>query len=112
MENQIVDIEFEDGISEIAQITKDTTEGYEVRLLEYDRGGRYIFGDVGYIVPKESVSGFYDTTDLEETGLYEKVSETQYELVDQSDPDVYIDTEDEEESESESDISLCEDELE
>ena len=58
------------------------------------------------------MSGFYDTTDLEETGLYEKVNETQYELVDQSDPEVYIDTEDEEESESESDISLCEDELE
>lgn len=111
MENQIVDIEFEDGMSEIAQIVKDTADGYEVRLLEYDRGGRYIFGDAEYIVPKESVSGFYDTTDLEDTGLYEKVNDTQYELVDQSDPEVYIDTEDEEESESESDISLCEDEL-
>ena len=45
MENQIVDIEFEDGISEIAQIAQDTVDGYEVRLLEYNRGGRYIFGE-------------------------------------------------------------------
>ena len=35
MENQIIDVDFEDGFKSIAKIVKDDQGEYEVALLEY-----------------------------------------------------------------------------
>lgn len=111
MEGQIVDIEYDEGVCEIAQIAFEVVGEYAVRVLEYDRRGLYRFDDDTVMVPKESIAGFYDTTLLEDTGLYTKYDDTYYEMVDESDPDVVYDSSDE--SESDSEVSLCdEDDLE
>jgi|TARA_B110000285_G_scaffold234650_1_gene312356 hypothetical protein len=108
MEGQIVDIEYEDEICEIARIVFEVGDDYAVQVLDYDRRGLYIFSDDTLLVPKDSVSGFYDTTLLEETGLYTKYDTIHYEMVDESDPDVIYDSSDE--SDSDSEVSLCDEE--
>jgi predicted choloylglycine hydrolase len=105
MEGHIVDIEYDDGTCEIACIKSDTGTDYTVSILEYETNGLYKFSDDILTVPKESISGFYDTTSLYETGLYTKVDEVYYEAVDESDPDVVYYSSDE--SESDSEVSLC-----
>lgn len=110
MERQIVDVEYQDGTCEIAQIVSDLGNGYSVRVLDYDRRcGLYYFSDETLLIPKDSISGFYDTTSLIETGLYREYDDTYYELVDESDPDVVYDSSDE--SESDSEVSLCDEDL-
>ena len=58
MENQIVDIEFEDSISNIAQIRKDLGSEYLVSILDYCGYELWDFDEDLISVPKESVSGF------------------------------------------------------
>ena len=71
MENQIIDVDFEDGFKSIAKIVKDGQSEYEVALLEYYGDGEWDFDtEEPILITKDSVSGFYDTTDLESTGLY------------------------------------------
>ena len=41
-------------------------------------------------VPKECISGFYDTVDLEKTGLHERTRTGLYELVDDSDTEYVL----------------------
>tara|TARA_X000000368_G_scaffold61649_1_gene43509 strand:+ start:1921 stop:2247 length:327 start_codon:yes stop_codon:yes gene_type:complete len=104
MENQIVDIEFEDGISSIAQIRKDLGSEYLVSILDYCGYELWDFDEDLITVPKESVSGFYDTTNLEHTGLYEQLRNGSYTLVDHSD-DEYV-LPDDESVDSCSEVSL------
>ena len=82
MEKQIIDIEFGDGIVCIGQIRKDFGHDLQVAILEHVGDGLWDFDEELECVPRESVSGFYDTTDLEKTGLYEEVdaSDTEYVL--------------------------------
>ena len=110
MERQIVDIEYQDGSIEIARILSSTDDDYHVRILHPDRRGLYKFSEEVFVVPKESVSGFYDTQSLEDTGLYMKYDDVYYEQIDESDPDVVYNSSDE--SESDSEVSLCEEDLE
>jgi len=58
---------------------------------------------------KDSVSGFYDTTDLENTGLYEKLKNGMYTEVDESDFEYELASS--EDDESESDVSLDDEEF-
>ena len=59
---------------------------YEVALLEYYGDGEWDFDtEETTTIMKDSVSGFYDTTDLENTGLYEKLKNGMYAEVDESD---------------------------
>jgi hypothetical protein len=58
---------------------------------------------------KDSVSGFYDTTDLENTGLYEKLKNGMYAEVDESDFEYELASS--EDDESESDVSLDDEEF-
>jgi len=105
MENQIIDIEFEDGIISIAKIVKERETDYEVALLEYYGDGEWDFDTEDYtVIKKESVSGFYDTTKLEDTGLYEKLNNGMYAEIDESDFEYELDSS--EDDESESDVSL------
>ena len=65
MEKQIIDIEFGDGIVCIGQIRKDFGHDLQVAILEHIGDGLWDFDEELECVPRESVSGFYDTTDLE-----------------------------------------------
>jgi len=110
MENQIIDVDFEDGFKSIAKIVKDDQGEYEVALLEYYGDGEWDFDtEEPILITKDSVSGFYDTTDLENTGLYEKLKNGMYVEVDESDFEYELASS--EDDESESDISLDDEEF-
>jgi hypothetical protein len=110
MENQIIDVDFEDGFKSIAKIVKDDQSEYEVALLEYYGDGEWDFDtEEPILITKDSVSGFYDTTDLENTGLYEKLKNGMYVEVDESDFEYELASS--EDDESESDISLDDEEF-
>jgi len=106
MENQIIDVDFDDGFTSIARILKDDSSEYEVALLEYYGGGEWNFDiEEPMSIKKESVSGFYDTMKLECTGLYEKLMNGMYAEKDESDFEYdLLDTSDEDDSDS--DVSL------
>ena len=112
MERQIVDIEYEDGSQHIGQICRELGNYFSVSLLGYAGDGLWDFDGDHDIVPRESVSGFYDTTNLETTGLYEKNINGMYAEKNDSDDDFEyeLDSSDEE-PDSESDISLCDEEF-
>ncbi len=110
MENQIIDVDFEDGFKSIAKIVKDGQSEYEVVLLEYYGDGEWDFDtEEPILITKDSVSGFYDTTDLENTGLYEKLNNGMYVEVDESDFEYELASS--EDDESESDVSLDDEEF-
>ena len=110
MENQIIDVDFEDGFKSIAKIVKDSQSEYEVALLEYYGDGEWDFDtEEPILITKDSVSGFYDTTDLENTGLYEKLKNGMYVEVDESDFEYELASS--EDDESESDVSLDDEEF-
>ena len=110
METQIIDVDFEDGFKSIAKIVKDIYSEYEVALLEYYGDGEWDFDtEEPILITKDSVSGFYDTTDLENTGLYEKLKNGMYVEVDESDFEYELASS--EDDESESDVSLDDEEF-
>ena len=110
METQIIDVDFEDGFKSIAKIVKDGQSEYEVALLEYYGDGEWDFDtEEPILITKDSVSGFYDTTDLENTGLYEKLKNGMYVEVDESDFEYELASS--EDDESESDVSLDDEEF-
>lgn len=106
----IVDVKCDDDTIQIANILQDvTTSEVEVKFLKRVKSNLYNFDDETSIVPKESVCGWYDTKNLEDTELYVKVSGG-YDLVDDSeDEDFTCSESDEPESESESLIEEDED---
>ena len=107
----IIDVRCDDGTTQIARIVHDTDDMYSVQFLEKNKYHMYDFLNTVEVINKESVSGFYDTDDLEKTHLYAKVPNG-YELSDDSEDEDYTASETESE-ESESDVSLvdeCEDE--
>jgi hypothetical protein len=110
MENQIIDVEYEDGIVSIAKIIKDRDSEYDIALMRYygDDEWNFDMEDLETI-PKDSVSGFYDTKNLENTGLYEKLINGMYVEVDESDFEYELASS--EDDESESDISLDDEEF-
>ena len=98
----LVDVKCDDGSVQIARIVLETDTTYTVNFLEKNKHHLYDFVDISEVINKESVSGFYDTDDLEKTHLYTKNSNG-YELIDDSEDEDY---ECSEEGESESDVSL------
>tara|TARA_B100001113_G_C20802691_1_gene488969 strand:+ start:180 stop:515 length:336 start_codon:yes stop_codon:yes gene_type:complete len=106
MERQIIDVDFDDGITSIAKILRDDPSEYEVALLEYYGDGEWNFDTEETIsISKDCVSGFYDTLNLENTGLYEKLINGMYVETDESDFEFELDDTSEDE-ESDSDVSL------
>ena len=101
MEKQIVDIEFEDGMTCIGQIRKDMGFTFEVAVLDYIGYGLWNFSEELETVPKDCISGFYDTVNLENTGLYDMTKDGSYELIDDSDEDYIFEEESCEDSGSE-----------
>ena len=110
MQYQIVDVEYEDGFVEVARIMRDEIDFFIISPLE-QVGNFYKFDDEYIAVPKESIAGFYDTIDLEDTGLFRKLTNDVYESLDESDPEFEYDDDDDASSSDdyESDISLYDD---
>lgn len=104
MEGQLVDIEYDCGLVEIAKIIADGADHFVVSHLVQTGDGRFRFSRSSYPVPKESVSGFYDTVELEETGLYRKIDDVFYEAVTATDSDYDYWSDDD--SDTESEVSL------
>jgi len=104
----IIDVECEDGTTQIARTVLENQDSYIVQFLEKNKYNFYDFVDEEEVVPKDSVSGFYDVETLEDTELFVKVPQG-YELVDDSEDEDYEATEDDE---SDDDISLVDEEEE
>lgn len=104
MENQIVDVNFDDGVVSICKIKEDTGDYYVINELIYMGNGLYTFKLQDDTILKSSVNGFYDVDDIELTGMYTRVSDNVYERVDESDEDYEVSSEDY--SDTESDVSL------
>tara|TARA_X000000368_G_C22968174_1_gene684184 strand:+ start:427 stop:762 length:336 start_codon:yes stop_codon:yes gene_type:complete len=85
MERQIVDIEYDDGTRCIARIIKDLGTELQISTLEYHGYETWKFSEELEIVPRESISGFYDTMCLDDTGLFEQLKNGMYATVDPSD---------------------------
>ena len=100
----IVDVECEDGTTQIARTVLENQDSYIVNFLEKNIQNFYDFIDAHEEVLKESVSGFYDVENLEETDIFIKVPQG-FVLLDDSEDEDYECTETDEE-ESEDDISL------
>ena len=97
----LVDIQCEDDTVHIADLIRDE-DGYdvEVRFLRRIKSGIFDFEDEISIIPKESITGWYDTDKLEDTELFVKVPGG-YELIDDSEDEDFVCSEsDESESES------------
>jgi hypothetical protein len=106
----LVDIECEDGTTQIACIVHEDGDTCKVRFLERIRSNLYDFTKDGESIDKTSISGYYDTDDLVQTNLYVKVPGG-YELIDDSeDEDFSVSESDDEESED--DVSLVDEEEE
>jgi hypothetical protein len=98
----IIDVECEDGTIQIARTVLENQDSYLVNFLEKNKYNLYDFVDETEEVSKDSVSGFYDVDELEDTHLYAKVPQG-YELIDDSEDEDYECSEDDD---SEDDISL------
>ena len=101
----IVDVHCEDDTVQIARIVDEHSDSYSITFLEPKGHGVYDFSSETELIPKESISGFYDTEMLEDTDLYMKV-QGGYVLMDDSEDEDFVCPESED-SESESE-SLCE----
>jgi hypothetical protein len=108
MNNQIVDVQFEDGTISICRIIQQTGDEYIVSELICKRHGMCTFSNNTCSVTKDAVCGFYDVTKLEDTKLFRCISKNVYESIYDSDEDYEMSSEDE--SDSDSDISLDEEE--
>ena len=106
----IVDVDCEDGTTQIARTVIENQDSYIVNFLEKNKFNLYDFTSVDEEVAKESVSGFYDVDELEETHLFARHPQG-YELIDDSDDEDFECSEDESsESEDESLVDEEEDE--
>ena len=101
----LVDVECEDGTTQIAQIVEDKGDTCSVRFLERVKSNLYEFTKTDDVVEKNSISVFYDTDDLEKTLLYVKVGNG-YELIDDSEDEDFTCSESDDEDETDDDVSL------
>jgi hypothetical protein len=99
MKNQLIDVVLMDNVVSLARVIDDMGSTLKVQLLEKNKNGVFIFADDVEDITKESISGYYDTDDLEKTGMFVK-TRFGYEEVSESDSD-YEPTDEDESSESE-----------
>jgi hypothetical protein len=99
MKNQLIDVVLMDNVVSLARVIDDMGSTLKVQLLEKNNSGVFIFADDVEYITKESISGYYDTDDLEKTGMFVK-TRFGYEEVSESDSD-YEPTDEDESSESE-----------
>ena len=100
-----VDVQCEDDTIQIAELVSDT----EVIFLTKLENGLYDFEDDITVIPRESICGWYDCKTLEETELFMKVPGG-YALLDDSEDEDYVCSDEDEDSDSESLVDEDEDE--
>lgn len=100
----IIDVAFDDGSISMCKLLEDLGDTYLVDEFICKRDGTCRFSGKPQTVSKECVCGHYDVTEIEETGLYRKIGENDYEPIYDSDEDYEVSSESD--SESLSDISL------
>lgn len=105
----IVDVACEDGTTQIARTVLENQDTYIVSFLEKNKYNLYDFVDEKEVIPKDSVSGFYDVEELEDTGLYVKVP-LGYELIDDSEDEDYECSEDDDEDDDDDESLVDENE--
>lgn len=86
MKNQLIDVVLQDNVISLARVLEDMGPTLMVQLLKKNKKDVYEFVEYPEEIPRESISGFYDTDDLEKTGLFIK-TEYGYEEVSESDSD-------------------------
>ena len=103
----IVDVAFEDGSVSMCRVLQELND-YEYLVEEFvcRRNGTCKFSGETQTISKDAVCGYYDVMNVEDTGLYKKVSEGVYESIYDSDEDYEMSSDEE----SESDISLDDEE--
>ena len=104
MKNQLIDVVLSEDVVSLARIVEDLGTSVKVQILNKNHGGIYIFDEEEEHVPKEAICGYYDTDDLEKTGLYIR-TRFGYEQVSESDSD-YEPNEDDDDDESCDSLSL------
>ena len=104
MKNQLIDVVLSEDVVSLARIVEDLGTSVKVQILNKNHGGIYIFDEEEEHVPKEAICGYYDTDDLEKTGLYIR-TRFGYEQVSESDSD-YDPDEDDDDDESCDSLSL------
>ena len=78
----LVDIECEDGAIMLARILHTHDEGVMVQFLEETRTPDiFKFNKEKTFIPKESITGYYDTDDLTQAG-YTEVGDGKYTTID------------------------------
>jgi len=92
-----VDVKCDDDTIQIAEFISDT----EVIFLTKVGNGLYDFEDDITIIPTESICGWYDCKNLEDTDLFMKAPGG-YALLDDSDDEDYVCSDEDEDSDSES----------
>tara|TARA_B100001996_G_C18211373_1_gene420040 strand:+ start:135 stop:449 length:315 start_codon:yes stop_codon:yes gene_type:complete len=103
----IVDVAFEDGSVSLCRVLHSLNElEYLVEEFVCYRDGTCKFNGETQSISREAVCGYYDVTDVEDTGLYRKVTDGIYEPIYDSDEDYEMSSDEE----SDSDISLDEEE--
>lgn len=101
MIGHLIDVEYEDGDVNIAKIVADAGNEFLVKAL-VNVSGLFRFSRHSHTIPKESIAGFYDTTELEETRMFAKLDDTYYEHLETSDSDYDTDSD----MDSDTDVSL------
>ena len=109
MINQLIDVVLSEDIVSLARVIEDLGSSVKVQILNKNHGGIYIFDEDEEDVPKEAICGYYDTDDLEKTGLYTR-TRFGYEQVSESDSD-YEPVEDDDVSDSCDSLSLSDEEF-
>ena len=108
MKNQLIDVVLSEDVVSLARIVEDLGTSVKVQILNKNHDGIYIFDEEEEHVPKEAICGYYDTDDLEKTGLYIR-TRFGYEQVSESDSD-YEPSEDDDDDESCDSLSLSDEE--
>jgi len=103
----IVDVQCDDHSVHIAKIVKDCGDSCSVKFLERIHSSVFNFSDQVEMIERDSISGFYDVENLEDTGIYVH-TQRGYELIDDSEDEDF--TCSDVESEESDDVSLIDEE--
>lgn len=109
MKNQLVDVVLSEDVISLARVIEDLGSSIKVQILNKNHDGIYIFDEDEEEVPKEAICGYYDTEDLEKTGLFVR-TQFGYEQVSESDSD-YEPVEDDDASDSCDSTSLSDEDF-
>ena len=108
MKNQLIDVVLSEDVVSLARVVEDLGTSVKVQILNKNHDGIYIFDEEEEHVPKDAICGYYDSDDLEKTGLYVR-TRFGYEQVSESDSD-YEPSEDDDDDESCDSLSLSDEE--